>query len=368
MKKLILLFVTLSIFTNTKAQDDPNVGFYVDGVKVTELTCYSFKSLVVVLPFNKAYSNFDRFMLYTDTKNEFTSTYTISKGKILSTVKKDYIVLTLFDGQGQVSALGRAYSYGQMDCENGLTRGALAYFMSKSEDDLSIALWGQTISGYAENYDADCNCVKKEATYDQEILVKGVSVALKNRSKKKGFMKSPCSFEVDISQPCTVEGTKVDFNTLGKTTTNTTNNSTPLEKTTAPAKTETPGKTTATTSSTKTNTNTITNASMVKPLDKAKPGYFSEKDGAIITREGYKKGNEVMIGEVRSYTDEGKLKSIHTYSNDVLTGFAATFYENGQVELIGNYKEGEKDGEWKEYNDAGKLLSTKKYLNGEVQD
>ena len=216
MKKfsLLLVLIVFGFSSSVKAQDDPNVGFYVDNVKVTELNCYTFKSLVVVLPYQSGYENFDRFVLHIDTKNEFSCTYTISTGKVLSSVKGSYLVLTLFDGQGQISSLGKPHSYGQYDCTQGLTRGALAYYMKNPDDILTITFWGETITGSEETYDSACDCNRKELIYNRELLTSNVSVELLNRIKKKGFMKSPCSFEVDMTQNCTYSGTKVDFNNL----------------------------------------------------------------------------------------------------------------------------------------------------------
>jgi antitoxin component YwqK of YwqJK toxin-antitoxin module len=107
-------------------------------------------------------------------------------------------------------------------------------------------------------------------------------------------------------------------------------------------------------------------ASALKPLDKTKPGYFVEKDGAVIEKEGYKKGDK-LNGEMRSY-EEGKIREVTFYVNGAKNGLSTLYHDNGGIDMTGNYKNDEKDGEWKKYDEDGKLEQAKKYLNGEVQD
>jgi antitoxin component YwqK of YwqJK toxin-antitoxin module len=42
------------------------------------------------------------------------------------------------------------------------------------------------------------------------------------------------------------------------------------------------------------------------------------------------------------------------------------YYENGKIKIHGNYKNDKKDGDWKFYDEQGKLIKTEKYLNGEL--
>jgi len=105
LKSLLFVFLLLTFSsTQIKAQDDPNIGFYVDGVKVTELTCYSFKKMTLVLPYNSGYNNYSMFLLqciYTKPNPGGGYFYEffgyISKASLQSSnLKGKYIVYDLF--------------------------------------------------------------------------------------------------------------------------------------------------------------------------------------------------------------------------------------------------------------------------------
>lgn len=107
------------------------------------------------------------------------------------------------------------------------------------------------------------------------------------------------------------------------------------------------------------------NASNLKHLDKKSPYYFCEKTfNGIITKEGFKKEDE-LNGEIRFY-EQGKLINIFTYLNDVPNGFySAYYYPSGKINITSSFKDGKKDGVFKEYDINGKLISTKKYRDNE---
>ena len=46
---------------------------------------------------------------------------------------------------------------------------------------------------------------------------------------------------------------------------------------------------------------------------------------------------------------------------------AIAYYKNGNVALIGNYKNGEREGEWKFYRENGKLEAIENYKNGKKE-
>jgi hypothetical protein len=100
-------------------------------------------------------------------------------------------------------------------------------------------------------------------------------------------------------------------------------------------------------------------------LDKKKPGYFEEKDGNVVSAQGYKKGGKID-GEYRSYSD-GKMEYSYTYKNGIKEGPAAEYWENGKVKESGMYKNDAKDGEWKRFSEAGKAVGTDTYVDGEKQ-
>lgn len=100
---------------------------------------------------------------------------------------------------------------------------------------------------------------------------------------------------------------------------------------------------------------------VIKPLDTKDSSYFCEitSDGQIV-REGYKNGS-MLNGEVRLYK-EGKLINIVTYKNDIPDGtYWAFFIPSGKAYMLGQYKEGKKDGQWFELNPDGKVIGVKEY-------
>jgi len=113
------------------------------------------------------------------------------------------------------------------------------------------------------------------------------------------------------------------------------------------------------------NTTVAKSTAGLTPLDKKKPGYFEDKDGNVVSAQGYKKNGKID-GEYRSYSD-GKLEYTYTFKNGVKEGTAAEYYENGKVKEQGMYKNDQKDGEWKRFTEAGKPAGTDVYVDGEKQ-
>ena len=61
------------------------------------------------------------------------------------------------------------------------------------------------------------------------------------------------------------------------------------------------------------------------------------------------------------------------FSNNMRNGLCITYFQNGKLELDGNYKNNLRQGNWKYYNEKGELLYNLKYnegklLNPEVRD
>ena len=67
-------------------------------------------------------------------------------------------------------------------------------------------------------------------------------------------------------------------------------------------------------------------------------------------------------GEEKAYYDNGNLKSIFEYQNDVIHGKSKNWYDNGELEMEGNFKNGKKDGQGTWTNPDGS-----KYI-GEFKD
>lgn len=214
----LAVFICITAFTTStkkvilNPQDDPNVGFYADGVKVTELTCYSFKTLHIVIPYNDALNTIQEFALHIDVNNQYPRTsYKISKGKLLLKRKGKYVVFEIFNENSIYNEIAAPDQHLSGGGEFG--RSWLAFYFDKySIGDLPLNLSFKSLvtTGYKETFDQGCNCIKKTPEYDSEDIGLKFSLLLKNRTKGKSTKK------VDMSQPCDISGTKVDFNNLGK--------------------------------------------------------------------------------------------------------------------------------------------------------
>ena len=64
------------------------------------------------------------------------------------------------------------------------------------------------------------------------------------------------------------------------------------------------------------------------------------------------------------YDNEGKLRSSFTGEDSGNYTFVQ-YYENGQKAAVGQFKNGEKHGVWKTWNESGKLEAVAHYRNGE---
>lgn len=367
--KSVLIIIILFLGINLINAQEITPGIYVDNIKVSELSCYSFGDMHVVLPYKNEYQSFDLLKLLMST-SDGANTKEISKNSMQSFVKGNFIIFQVFDA-GKQSANG----YNRGSVEGSLTRGALANFWVVNDVGLTIKLWGLNLQGYEEKYDQGCNCVKKIPKYKDEELY-SIKIVLNERKKIRGLMagvtNNPSLKEVDLSQPCPISGTKVEFNKLGNngsssnTSINSNTNTTQANNTSAKIETQVKtsggasGKTFITTAA-------PTSANAVKPLDKAKSGYFEEKseDKKIMYRNGYQKSEGVYHGEVREY-ENNQLEKIIMYTDGVEDGLYISF-SGGKVECIGNYKNGNKDGVWKHFKN-GILEETENYINGEKQD
>ena len=61
-------------------------------------------------------------------------------------------------------------------------------------------------------------------------------------------------------------------------------------------------------------------------------------DGQLILSSEMKDGKK--NGEEKAYYDNGNLKSMFEYQNDVIHGKSKNWYENGELEREGNFKNG----------------------------
>jgi hypothetical protein len=219
----VAICIALLFSTNVKAQDeDCSVcGWYVDGVKTEKLECYTFDKLQLVLPYNMDWSGHDQINLcFTHENNDKTWFYGIKSlpgSAIKSLVKGNYIVYTLFSKELGHYTQGLSLRLGQ---EHGFKRESLAYggkstFGKKDgpSPDCKIIVYAEsgTLTGYTESYDENCKCIKKRPNYSYASLSKEYALTCTNRIGKGLLSKD----ELDLSQPCSASGEKVDLNKLG---------------------------------------------------------------------------------------------------------------------------------------------------------
>lgn len=86
---------------------------------------------------------------------------------------------------------------------------------SKPADDVPLIgrLFGLTVTGYEEKFDNSCNCVKKTEITNSVKLSSAYFLNCTNRTTSN---KDSQGALVDLSQSCSVQGTKVDINNLSK--------------------------------------------------------------------------------------------------------------------------------------------------------
>lgn len=68
--------------------------------------------------------------------------------------------------------------------------------------------------------------------------------------------------------------------------------------------------------------------------------------------------NSARTGLWISYYENGSKWSESYYVDGVQDGHSLTFYPNGKVRYIGEYKQGERIGEWKFYDEEGVVTKT----------
>ena len=95
-------------------------------------------------------------------------------------------------------------------------------------------------------------------------------------------------------------------------------------------------------------------------------------DGGIFMQGTFK--DNYPIGKWTEYYPSGKIHKIKTYTTPgyadftVRDGKVISYYEDGKtIEREGNIKDGEYDGEYKEYNKDGTLTTEGKYVNGVLE-
>jgi len=78
----------------------------------------------------------------------------------------------------------------------------------------------------------------------------------------------------------------------------------------------------------------------------------------IFTDSGHKQGNW------KEYFNDGKIKAIGSYTDNLREGLWKYYYKNGQLEEIGKYVAGVPDSNWIWYHKNGKILRKEVFYNG----
>lgn len=93
-----------------------------------------------------------------------------------------------------------------------------------------------------------------------------------------------------------------------------------------------------------------------------KPGeYFEYHESGGIKIKGFYNNNLLREGLWISYYENGTKWSEAYYVDGKRDGHNLTFYPNGKVRYIGEYKNDLKVGEWSFYDEAGILTKTENY-------
>ncbi len=384
-----LAFIFLLLTCIRTIGQDERSGWFADGVKVDRLTCYSFGSFQVAVPYKSEWEVYEFISVHIyKGKSEWGGVKMIPIKAINNYIKGTTLVYTIYKDndisfeEGSLLEKGSYSSIGVHDINiSGQTEDFYLYrwmlkyeaiYMGKArelpDEELNFDLYGVTQTGIKEEFSPTCNCIKKTPQYSTKKLTKTYKLVCTGRTQRKAKEKlDPAEFTV----PCSYPGTKIDFNSSStsgsslNSTNNSNTNSASINNTSA--KTTAPVKTSSASGKTIITAVAPTSASAIKPLDKTKPGYFEEKsdDKKFMYRNGYQTSPGVYHGEVREY-ESNALEKIIIYTNGIEDGLYVIF-SDGKIEWNGNYKNGKKDGAWKHYKN-GVLEETEKYINGEKQN
>ena len=93
--------------------------------------------------------------------------------------------------------------------------------------------------------------------------------------------------------------------------------------------------------------------------------YKSDNLYNLQIKEDYRLLNCEYHGLCKDYYENGQIETTGEYRNDKEEGIHKEYYENGQLKTIGEYKNGEEEGIHKEYSDNGNLKELITYVNGD---
>jgi len=105
-----------------------------------------------------------------------------------------------------------------------------------------------------------------------------------------------------------------------------------------------------------------THASLNGTNTGVKPGeYFEYYPSGKLKMKGFYNEQVNRDGLWISYYEEGSKWSESYYVDGKRDGHSLTFFPNGEIRYIGEYKNDEKKGSWKFYNEQGALIREEKY-------
>ncbi|RDC63669.1 hypothetical protein AHMF7616_02277 [Adhaeribacter pallidiroseus] len=74
--------------------------------------------------------------------------------------------------------------------------------------------------------------------------------------------------------------------------------------------------------------------------------------------------NGKIVSKVITYHENGKVQSETEYKNGLKNGAFKQFYTSGQPEITGNYRYNRQIGTWKYFDESGKIIKNTVYRNG----
>lgn len=90
------------------------------------------------------------------------------------------------------------------------------------------------------------------------------------------------------------------------------------------------------------------------------------ENGQIKIKENFKNGK--YDGEQLSYFENGQIKEKINFENGVAVGTYYEYHKNGEIAYTGTFFNGKKNGNWNRYTDEKKLILTETYENGDLKD
>ena len=86
---------------------------------------------------------------------------------------------------------------------------------------------------------------------------------------------------------------------------------------------------------------------------------YYNRDSVLVLEEKYTNGK--LNGAVKTFYDEGQLYELKNYKDDVLVGIWKQYFLNGKIKLEGSYKEGKREGEQTYFFPNGEIYSSGVY-------